>query len=73
MHLVQPLIALVFLRRWPRIAATFLAFNIVLIPCILLLEQHYVVDLIGAVPLAMLALAMVGGFSGLTWLQDLAV
>jgi hypothetical protein len=62
MHLVQPLIALVFLRQWQRIAATFLAFNIVLIPCILLLEQHYVVDLIGAVPLAMLALAMVGGF-----------
>ena len=60
MHLVQPLIALAFLRPWRRIAAAFLAFNVILIPCILLLEQHYVVDLIGAVPLAILAVAMVG-------------
>jgi PAP2 superfamily len=60
MHLVQPLIALAFLRPWRRIAATFLAFNVILIPCILLLEQHYVVDLIGAVPLAILAVAMMG-------------
>lgn len=60
MHLVQPLIALAFLRPWRRIAATFLAFNVILVPCILLLEQHYLVDLMGAVPLAILAVAMVG-------------
>jgi hypothetical protein len=62
MHIVQPLIALWFLRPWKRIAAIFVAFNIVLVPCILLLEQHYVIDLLAGVPLAVLAVAMAEGF-----------
>jgi PAP2 superfamily len=62
MHIVQPLIALWFLRPWKRIAAAFIVFNALLIPCILLLEQHYVIDLIGGVVLAVLAVATVDGF-----------
>jgi hypothetical protein len=34
---------------------------VLLIPCILLLEQHYVFDLVAAVPLIVLAIGMVDG------------
>lgn len=62
MHIAQPLIALWFLRPWKRIAAIFVVFNVVLVPCILLLEQHYVIDLLAGVPLAVLAVAAAEGF-----------
>ena len=61
MHIVQPLIALWFLRPWRRLAFLFVLFNVVLIPCILLLEQHYVIDLIAAIPLILLVLGMIDG------------
>lgn len=61
MHIVQPMLALWFLRPWKRLAALFVAFNIVLIPCILLLEQHYVIDLLAAIPLIILVIAMIDG------------
>jgi hypothetical protein len=61
MHIVQPLIALWFLRPWKRLAVLFVIFSIALIPCILLLEQHYVIDLIAAIPLLALAIATVDG------------
>jgi hypothetical protein len=59
MHLAQPLIAFWFVRRWKRIAALLLAYNIILVPTILLLEQHYGVDLLGAVLVAVAAIAIV--------------
>ncbi len=65
MHIVQPLIALWFVRPWKRVAMAFLIFNILLIPCILLLEQHYVIDLLAAIPLT--ALAIVMNDDGLEW------
>ena len=61
MHIVQPVIALWFLRPWKRLAFVFVIFNVLLIPCILLLEQHYVIDLVAAVPLIVLAIGMVDG------------
>jgi hypothetical protein len=64
MHIAQPLIAWWFLRPWKRIAAIIAAFSVVLVPCILLLEQHYVVDLLAGVPLAVLAVWM---GNGLEW------
>lgn len=59
MHIAQPMIVLWFLRKWTRIAAVLVAFDVLLIPSLLLLEQHYVVDLIGGVAVAALAIAMV--------------
>jgi PAP2 superfamily len=58
MHLVQPLIVLWFVRRWKRMMMALIVFDVLMVPCILLLEQHYLVDLIAAVPVALLAMAM---------------
>ena len=62
MHIVQPMIALWFLRPWKRLAGIFVVFNIALVPCILLLEQHYVIDLLAAIPLMALAIGLIEGF-----------
>lgn len=59
MHLTQPIIVLWYLRRWKRMVATLVAFDLLLIPAILLLEQHYVIDLLGGAAVAILALCMV--------------
>jgi hypothetical protein len=61
MHIVQPVIALWFLRPWKHLAFVFVIFNILLIPCILLLEQHYVIDLLAAIPLIVLVIGMIDG------------
>jgi hypothetical protein len=58
LHLVQPLIVLWYLRRWKRIAIALATYDCVLIAAILLLEQHYVVDLIAGVMVAAAAIAL---------------
>ena len=60
MHFGQTLIALWFLRRWKRLLILMIAFDVLLVPAILLLEMHYLVDLIAAVPVAALAIAISG-------------
>jgi hypothetical protein len=59
MHLVQPLIVLWFLRKWGRAFWFLVAYDVLMIVSIILLEQHYVVDLIAGVPVALLAIAIV--------------
>jgi hypothetical protein len=59
LHITQPLLVLWFLRRSKRIVALLAAYDLALIPAILLLQQHYVVDLIGGACVALLAVAMV--------------
>lgn len=59
MHVVQPLIVLWFLRKWKRITMALLAFDAVMVAAILLLEQHYVVDLLGGVVVAIFAIVIV--------------
>ena len=59
MHIAQPLIVWWFLRTWKRIAMVLLAFDAVMVLAILLLEQHYVVDLLGGAAVAIIAIAMV--------------
>jgi hypothetical protein len=61
LHITQPIIILWFVRKWRPIRLIFSAFSILLIPSILLLEEHYVVDLIGGIFIAILAIAMVDG------------
>lgn len=59
MHIAQPLIVMWFLRRWKRIAVTLTAVNVVLVAGILLLEWHYLVDVLGGVAVAILSIAIV--------------
>jgi hypothetical protein len=61
MHIALPLIVLWFMRTWRRIVPVLIVYDIILVFAILLLEQHYVVDLIGGALVAALAIAMVQG------------
>lgn len=61
MHITQPLILLWFMQRWKRIVAVLVAYDIVLIFAVIGLEWHYFVDIIGAFPMALIAIAMVDG------------
>ncbi len=60
MHIAQPLIVLWFLRRWRRMVIALAVYDCLLAAAILMLEQHYVVDMIAAVPVAALAIALSG-------------
>src|SRR5262245_36290578 len=55
MHIALPFIAWWFCRKWKRIARVVFIYNIVLIPSILLLEWHYVVDIFGGLIVAALS------------------
>ena len=56
LHIAQPLIVMWFLRRWKRIVIFLIAYDTLLTPAIILLEWHYVVDLVGGVVVACLAI-----------------
>lgn len=60
MHIAQPLIVMWFLRRWKRMLIVLCAYDLLLIVSILFLEWHYVVDILGGVLLAGLAIAVTG-------------
>jgi hypothetical protein len=62
MHVTQPLIVLWFLRRWKRMVIILAAYDVLLVASILLLEWHYVVDLIGGVVVAGIAIAIAEGW-----------
>ena len=59
MHLVQPLLVLWFLRRWGRVFYCLLVYDLLLVAAILVLEQHYVIDLVAAFPVALVAIVLV--------------
>jgi hypothetical protein len=61
MHIVQPIIVLWFMRRWRRVVVVLAFYDLVLIAAILMLEMHYVIDIIVALPVAALAIAISGG------------
>jgi hypothetical protein len=61
MHITQPLIGLWFLRRWKRIVAVLVAYDLILVVAVVLLEWHYVIDVIAGILLAFLAIATVDG------------
>jgi len=58
MHVTIPLIVAWFLRRWRWVAAILVAYTVVLVPAILILEWHYFVDIIGGVVVAVLAVSL---------------
>jgi len=66
LHLAQPLIVLWFMRRWKRIVFCLIAYDVLLIPSILLLEWHYVIDLVGGAAVAAVAILLNYSGEGLT-------
>jgi len=64
MHIVQPIIVMWFLRFWKRMIVALAAYNVVLVVAIVLLEWHYVVDILAGAVVAGFAIAAVDG-SGL--------
>lgn len=61
MHLVQPLVVLWFLRPRRRIIIALAAYDIFLLIAILMLEMHYAIDILVAVPVAAIAIAITDG------------
>ena len=58
MHIAQPLIVMWFLRRWKRMLIFLCAYDCLLIVSILLLEWHYLVDIIAGILVAGIAIAI---------------
>jgi hypothetical protein len=61
MHIAQPLIVMWFLRRWRRMLFALCLYDAILIGSILLLEWHYLVDIIAGLLVAMIAIAITDG------------
>jgi hypothetical protein len=61
MHIAQPLIVMWFLRRWRRMLVILALYDLLLLVAIVLLEWHYIVDILGGVLVAGLAIAAVNG------------
>jgi len=61
MHIVQPIIVLWFLRPWRRIFLALAAYDLFLVAAILMLEMHYVIDILVALPVAGLSIALTAG------------
>jgi hypothetical protein len=61
MHIAQPLIAMWFLRRWRRMLIVLAAYDVPLLVAIVLLEWHYIVDVLAGILVAGVAIAMVDG------------
>lgn len=60
MHIAQPMVVICFLRRWRRIALALAFYDLLLIVAVLMLEQHYVIDIIAGFLVAGLAIAIAG-------------
>jgi hypothetical protein len=58
MHIAQPLVVMWFLRRWKRITCALILYDVILVPAILLLEWHYLADLIGGILVAGAAIGL---------------
>ncbi len=70
MHIAQPLIVLWFLKPWKRMVIALAAYDVVLLASIVLLEWHYVVDILGGVLVAVGAIAVVDGHEFWMWTKS---
>jgi len=59
MHIAQPIIVMWFLRHWRRVTIALAIYDVLLVAAILLLEWHYVVDVIGGFLVAAVAIAVI--------------
>jgi hypothetical protein len=58
MHVAQPLLAGWFLRRWRRVSVLIFVYCGLLVAAILVLEWHYLVEIIGGILIAALSIAL---------------
>jgi hypothetical protein len=58
MHIAQPLIVMWFLRRWNGVVLALCIYDTILIAAIVFLEWHYLVDILGGIVVAGVAIAM---------------
>ena len=61
MHIAQPLVVMWFLQRWKRMVIALAAYDVLLMMAVVLLEWHYVADIIVGVFVAGLAIAITDG------------
>ncbi len=61
MHIVQPVIVMWFLRRWKRMVVVLAVYDLLLVAAILMLEMHYVIDILAGLPVAAAAIAITSG------------
>jgi hypothetical protein len=61
MHVAQPMIVLWFLRRWRGMAIALGIYDLFLVASILMLEQHYVIDVLAGLLVGAVAIAITGG------------
>ncbi len=61
MHIAQPLIVMWFLWAWKRMRLVLVGYNVLLLAAILLLEWHYIVDVLAGVGIAVVAIVAVDG------------
>jgi hypothetical protein len=59
LHVAQPLIVAWFLRRWRRVSGVLFGYCALLIPSIIILRWHYLVDILGGILVATIAVAIV--------------
>jgi len=59
MHIAQPLVVMWFLRRWKRMVIALATYDVLLLAAIVVLEWHYVVDILAGVLVAGCAIAVV--------------
>ncbi len=60
MHIAQPIVVLWFLKKWKRMVAVLLIYDVLLVAAILLLEWYYFVDLLGGVVVVAAAVLVMG-------------
>ena len=65
-HISAPLVVTWFLRRWKRILVFLLTYDVLLIVSIILLEWHYVVDVLAGILITALAILMINYCDRLT-------
>lgn len=61
MHLVQPFVVLWFLRPWRRLVVALACYDLLLLVAILMIEMHYAIDILAALPVAAIAIAITDG------------
>jgi PAP2 superfamily protein len=61
MHIAQPLVVMWFLRRWKRMVIALAAYDFFLITAVVLLEWHYLIDIIAGIFVAALAIGITKG------------
>jgi hypothetical protein len=61
MHLVQPIVVMWFLRPWRKLVIALAAYDVLLLVAILMIEMHYAIDILAALPVAAVAIAITDG------------